>query len=92
MPGWNPTNLFFSLGAAFLSGAPSSAKGHYATGESYERRSVLCCTVSSTFTCTLKFVVKDCDPNTGEPDDEGYEDEYVVSLPSALDYSLSFFR
>jgi len=35
--------------------------------------------VSSTFTCTLKFVVKDCDPNTGEPDDEGYEDEYVVS-------------
>ena len=28
---------------------------------------------------TLKFVVKDCDPNTGEPDDEvGYPDEYVV--------------
>jgi len=24
--------------------------------------------------------VKDCDPNTGEPDDEGYEDEYVVSM------------
>ncbi|KAK2553926.1 Coatomer subunit gamma-2 [Acropora cervicornis] len=22
--------------------------------------------------------VKDCDPNTGEPDDEGYEDEYVL--------------
>jgi len=38
------------------------------------------CPVSSTFTCTLKFIVKDCDPNTGEPDDEGYEDEYVVSL------------
>jgi len=36
--------------------------------------------VSSTFTCTLKFVVEDCDPNTGLPEDEGYEDEYVVSM------------
>ena len=36
--------------------------------------------VTSTFSCTLKFNVKDCDPNTGEPDDEGYEDEYVVSV------------
>lgn len=26
----------------------------------------------------MKFTVKDCDPNTGETDDEGYEDEYVV--------------
>jgi len=26
----------------------------------------------------MKFTVKDCDPNTGEMDDEGYEDEYVV--------------
>ncbi|XP_078340160.1 coatomer subunit gamma-2-like [Crassostrea virginica] len=34
--------------------------------------------VTGTFSCTLKFVVKDCDPNTGEPDDEGYEDEYVL--------------
>ncbi|XP_015762822.1 PREDICTED: coatomer subunit gamma-1-like [Acropora digitifera] len=34
--------------------------------------------VTCTFTNTLKFVVKDCDPNTGEPDDEGYEDEYVL--------------
>jgi coatomer protein complex subunit gamma len=34
--------------------------------------------VSGTFSCTLKFVVKDCDPNTGEPDDDGYEDEYVL--------------
>jgi len=33
---------------------------------------------TSTFSCTLKFIVKDCDPNTGEPDDEGYEDEYVL--------------
>lgn len=35
--------------------------------------------VTASFSCTLKFIVKDCDPATGEPDDdEGYEDEYVV--------------
>ncbi|XP_060078948.1 coatomer subunit gamma-2-like [Ylistrum balloti] len=34
--------------------------------------------VTGTFSCTMKFIVKDCDPNTGEPDDEGYEDEYVL--------------
>lgn len=33
-----------------------------------------------TFGATLKFVVKDCDPTTGEPDtDEGYHDTYMVS-------------
>lgn len=27
----------------------------------------------------MKFIVKDCDPNTGEPDnDEGYQDEYEL--------------
>lgn len=26
----------------------------------------------------MKFTVKDCDPTTGEADDEGYEDEYVL--------------
>uniref|UniRef100_A0A8K9X8D4 Coatomer subunit gamma n=1 Tax=Oncorhynchus mykiss TaxID=8022 RepID=A0A8K9X8D4_ONCMY len=34
--------------------------------------------VSCTFSCTLKYLVKDCDPNTGEPDDDGYDDEYVL--------------
>lgn len=34
--------------------------------------------IVATFTNTLKFVVKDCDPTTGEPDEEGYEDEYQV--------------
>lgn len=34
--------------------------------------------VTGTFSCSLKFTVKDCDPNTGEPDDEGYPDEYVL--------------
>lgn len=33
------------------------------------------------FECTLKFLVKDCDPETGEPDDmDGYPEEYEVSL------------
>lgn len=27
----------------------------------------------------LKFIVKDCDPNTGLPDsDDGYDDEYML--------------
>ncbi|KAM9312945.1 coatomer subunit gamma-2 [Gastrophryne carolinensis] len=34
--------------------------------------------VSCTFSCTLKFVVRDCDPQTGIPDAEGYSDEYVL--------------
>ncbi|UYV63358.1 COPG1 [Cordylochernes scorpioides] len=35
--------------------------------------------VASTFNCVLKYLVKDCDPTTGEPDDdEGYQDEYVL--------------
>ncbi|KAG8182805.1 hypothetical protein JTE90_003479 [Oedothorax gibbosus] len=35
--------------------------------------------VTGTFGNTLKYLVKDCDPNSGEPDDdEGYEDEYVL--------------
>ncbi|EEC16547.1 coatomer gamma subunit, putative, partial [Ixodes scapularis] len=35
--------------------------------------------VAGTFSNTLKYLVKDCDPNSGEPDeDEGYEDEYVL--------------
>ncbi|KAJ3097292.1 coatomer subunit gamma, partial [Physocladia obscura] len=31
----------------------------------------------ATFGNTLKFLVKDCDPATGEPDEEGYDDEYL---------------
>ena len=42
-----------------------------------------------TMSPTLKFIVKDCDPNTGEPDsDEGYEDEYVLE---DLEVSMSDF-
>lgn len=43
----------------------------------YEREDVNDFPIAS-FTNTLKFVVKDCDPTTGEPDEEGYEDEYQV--------------
>ena len=36
---------------------------------------------------TLKFVVKDCDPVTGEPDsDEGYDDDYQLE---DIDISVS---
>jgi coatomer protein complex subunit gamma len=31
-----------------------------------------------TFTNTLRFEIKDCDPTTGEADPEGFEDEYQV--------------
>ncbi|KAK9720622.1 coatomer subunit gamma, variant 2 [Basidiobolus ranarum] len=34
----------------------------------------------ATFSNTMKFVVKDCDPTTGEPDEQGYEDEYLVRI------------
>ncbi|EIW73462.1 hypothetical protein TREMEDRAFT_70972 [Tremella mesenterica DSM 1558] len=33
---------------------------------------------SGTFGCTLRFVSKEVDPNTGEPEEEGYQDEYQV--------------
>ncbi|KAI6154021.1 coatomer subunit gamma [Pisolithus tinctorius] len=33
---------------------------------------------TGSFQCTLKFVSKELDPSTGEPEEEGYEDEYQV--------------
>ncbi|KAJ1663361.1 coatomer subunit gamma [Coemansia sp. RSA 1813] len=35
---------------------------------------------SVSFACTLKFIVKECDPDTGEPEegDEGFDDEYSL--------------
>ncbi|EKM61443.1 uncharacterized protein PHACADRAFT_180560 [Phanerochaete carnosa HHB-10118-sp] len=40
------------------------------------------------FSCVLKFVSKEVDPSTGEPEAEGYEDEYQLedSELSAADY------
>jgi coatomer protein complex subunit gamma len=30
------------------------------------------------FGCTLKFVSKEVDPTSGQPEDEGYDDEYQI--------------
>lgn len=30
------------------------------------------------FTCTLKFISKEVDPTSGQPEEEGYDDEYQV--------------
>ncbi|KAG6878308.1 hypothetical protein C0993_008905 [Termitomyces sp. T159_Od127] len=33
---------------------------------------------TGSFACTLKFVTKELDPSTGEPEQDGYEDEYQI--------------
>jgi len=41
------------------------------------------------FQCTLKFLSKELDPSTGEPEEEGYEDEYQleeIELSAGGDY------
>ncbi|KAF8665418.1 hypothetical protein AX16_000437 [Volvariella volvacea WC 439] len=43
----------------------------------------------ASFACTLKFISKELDPSTGEPEEEGYEDEYQleeVELSAGGDY------
>ena len=35
-------------------------------------------TGAASYAATLKFISKDCDPETFEPDEEGYPDEYAV--------------
>lgn len=43
----------------------------------------------ASFQCTLQFVSKELDPSTGEPEEEGYEDEYQieeVELSAGGDY------
>ncbi|KAJ4468530.1 coatomer subunit gamma [Lentinula lateritia] len=45
----------------------------------------------ASFSCLLKFVSKEVDPSTGEPEDEGYEDEYPledVELSAGGDYII----
>jgi coatomer subunit gamma len=45
----------------------------------------------ASFACTLKFVSKELDPATGEPEEEGYEDEYQleeVELSAGGDYII----
>ena len=43
----------------------------------------------ASFQCTLKFISKELDPSSGEPEEEGYEDEYQleeVELGAGGDY------
>jgi len=45
----------------------------------------------ATFQCVLKFFSKEVDPSTGEPQEEGYEDEYQieeVELVAGDDYIM----
>ncbi|KAI0660684.1 coatomer subunit gamma [Cubamyces menziesii] len=44
--------------------------------------------VQASFQCILKFVSKELDPSTGEPEEEGYEDEYQLEETelAAADY------
>ncbi len=46
---------------------------------------------TATFQCVLKFISKEVDPSTGEPEAEGYEDEYQleeVELAAGGDYII----
>lgn len=45
----------------------------------------------ASFQCILKFISKELDPSTGEPEEEGYEDEYQleeVELSAGGDYII----
>ena len=33
---------------------------------------------ATTLSCQMKFIVHDCDPSTGEADEQGFPDEYVI--------------
>ena len=44
--------------------------------------------VPTTFSCNLKFLVKDCDPNSGEADPVGYEVRYSVTLRICGSYHI----
>ncbi|KXN88900.1 putative coatomer subunit gamma [Leucoagaricus sp. SymC.cos] len=46
---------------------------------------------TASFQCTLKFIIKEHDPSTGEPEEEGYPDEYQVEeveLSAGGDYII----
>src|SRR5204863_4172523 len=45
----------------------------------------------ATFQCLLKFISKELDPSTGEPEKDGYEDEYQLEeleLSAGGDYII----
>jgi hypothetical protein len=45
----------------------------------------------ASFQCLLKFVSKELDPSTGEPEEEGYEDEYLCSFCNGQPERLANF-
>jgi len=58
---------------------------------------------TASFQCVLKFISKEVDPSTGEPEAEGYEDEYQLEevelaaggdyiIPSYLNFSSEWDR
>ncbi|KAG0148022.1 hypothetical protein CROQUDRAFT_655392 [Cronartium quercuum f. sp. fusiforme G11] len=57
---------------------------------------------TGSFACTLRFVSKEVDPASGEPEEEGYEDEYVLEeaelgvgdyvVPSYVNFSAEWDR
>lgn len=67
--------LIYILSGPFLGNEGSSRRN--CTTNLY--RLFLSSPVACTFSCTMKFTVRDCDPNTGVPEEDGYDDEYVVS-------------
>ncbi|KAL0951728.1 hypothetical protein HGRIS_008402 [Hohenbuehelia grisea] len=73
----------------FIRDVPSLASGEPGiVYVSFTRQSPENYTVAS-FQCTLKFVSKEVDPSTGQPEEEGYEDEYQleeVELSAGGDY------
>lgn len=36
--------------------------------------------IAASFTAKMKFIVKDCDPLTGEVQDDGYQEDYRVCI------------
>lgn len=77
--------LIYILSGPFLGNEGSSRRN--CTTNLY--RLFLSSPVACTFSCTMKFTVRDCDPNTGVPEEDGYDDEYVVSSrPGFFNLSL----
>ncbi|KAJ7110306.1 coatomer subunit gamma [Mycena crocata] len=76
----------FALPIASLSAASSPGVAYVAfTRDEPEEYAI------ASFQCTLQFVSKELDPSTGEPEAEGYEDEYQieeVELSAGGDYII----
>lgn len=41
---------------------------------------LFCINILASFTSKMKFIVKDCDPLTGEVQDDGYQEDYRVYI------------